>query len=57
MNFRAVFNVLGPFLFGRAYAYGKTKNFPGLAFVVASLSVALAEACFQMLSKKDLGLE
>ena len=57
MNFRAIFNALGPFLFGRAYAYGKTKNFPGFAFVVASLSVAMAEACFQVLSKEDLGLE
>ena len=57
MNFRAIFNALGPFLFGRAYAYGKAREMPGLAFVVASCSVALAEACFQMLSKKDLGLE
>ena len=57
MNFRACFNALGPFIFGRAYAYGKTINQPGAAFIVASFSVLMAEGCFQMLSKKDLGLE
>ena len=57
MNWRAVINVVGPVLFGSCYVFGRSRGQPGLAFLVATATVAAAQGVLSTLSSTDLGLD
>ena len=56
MNFRAIVNIIGPYFFGKVYAIGAKRHWPGLTFVAASATVVAAEICFRTVSLRDLGI-
>mmetsp|Transcript_19025 Transcript_19025/g.59815 ORF Transcript_19025/g.59815 Transcript_19025/m.59815 type:complete len:455 (-) Transcript_19025:257-1621(-) len=55
-NFRAIPNVLGPLMFGSAYAWGAKREKVWLPFVLAILTIVMAELTFNTLSDTSLGL-
>jgi len=56
-NFRALINILGPLIFGNAYAYGAKNKYPALPFMVAAFFGILSELPHRALTNEDLGLD
>jgi len=56
-NFRSIVNIIGPLLFGQAYAWGRRIGVPSLPFLVAAISTLLAQVPLATISNKQLGLD
>jgi len=56
-NFRAIINILGPLLFGTAYAWGKKKGYPALPFALGVLTILAAQLAMMTVTNEELGLD